>query len=101
MDNIVDVKTIINVALFMVGITQLLKNFFSIKNIKLKILLTVLVGAAGSALLFFAPAWLFNGLLGISVGVVFYDYFLKMLEKIIGIKSIENKLNEVKYEETK
>ena len=101
MDNIVDVKTIINVALFMVGITQLLKNFFSIKNIKLKILLTVLVGAAGSALLFFAPAWLFNGLLGISVGVVFYDYFLKMLEKIIGMKSIENKFNEAKYEETK
>lgn len=101
MDNIVDVKTIINVALFMVGITQLLKNFFSIKNVKLKILLTVLVGAAGSALLFFAPAWLFNGLLGISVGVVFYDYFLKMLEKIIGMKSIENKFNEAKYEETK
>ena len=101
MDNIVDVKTIINVALFMVGITQLLKNFFSIKNVKLKILVTVLVGAAGSALLFFAPAWLFNGLLGISVGVVFYDYFLKMLEKIIGMKSIENKFNEAKYEETK
>ena len=101
MDNIVDVKTIINVALFMVGITQLLKNFFSIKNVKLKILITVLVGAAGSALLFFAPAWLFNGLLGISVGVVFYDYFLKMLEKIIGMKSIENKFNEAKYEETK
>lgn len=101
MDNIVDVKTIINVALFMVGITQLLKNFFSVKNVKLKILITVLVGAAGSALLFFAPAWLFNGLLGISVGVVFYDYFLKMLEKIIGMKSIENKFNEAKYEETK
>lgn len=101
MDNIVDVKTIINVALFMVGITQLLKNFFSIKNVKLKILLTVLVGAAGSALLFFAPAWLFNGLLGISVGVVFYDYFLKMLEKIIGMKSINDKFNEAKHEEIK
>ena len=101
MDNIVDVRTIINVALFMVGITQLLKNFFSIKNVKLKILITVLVGIAGAVLLFFAPAWVFNGLLGISVGVVFYDYFLKMLEKIIGMKSIENKLNEAKYEETK
>lgn len=101
MDNIVDVKTIINVALFMVGITQLLKNFFNVKNVKLKILVTVLVGTAGSVLLCFAPAWVFNGLLGISVGVVFYDYFLKMLEKIIGMKSIENKLNEAKYEETK
>lgn len=101
MDNIVDVKTIINVALFMVGITQLLKNFFNVKNVKLKILVTVLVGCAGTALLYFAPAWVFNGLLGISVGVVFYDYFLKMLEKIIGVKSIENKLNEAKYEETK
>ena len=96
MENVVDVKVIINVALFMVGITQLLKNFFNVKNVKIKILITVLVGVAGVVLLQFMPAWVFNGLLGISVGVVFYDYFLKMLEKIIGMKSIENKLEETK-----
>lgn len=96
MENVVDVKVIINVALFMVGITQLLKNFFNVKNVKIKILITVLVGIVGVVLLQFTPAWIFNGLLGISVGVVFYDYFLKMLEKIIGMKSIENKLEETK-----
>lgn len=89
-----DVKTIINVALFMVGITQLLKGFFSVKNTKIKIIITIFTGAVASVLLHFAPAWVFNGLLGISVGVVFYDYFLKMLEKLIGIKSANLKAAE-------
>ncbi len=78
----IDVKAIIQIAVFMVGITQMLKQVFSVGNAKLKILLTVLVGALGGVLLQYLPTWIFTTLLGISVGVVFYDYVLKGLEKL-------------------
>ena len=67
----------------MVGITQMLKGLFSVRNAKLKILLTIAVGVTGGMLLHFLPTWVFTTLLGISVGVVFYDSVLKLLEKII------------------
>ena len=67
----------------MVGITQVLKQFFEVKHKKLKIVLTILVGVAGGALLHFLPTWVFTSLLGIAVGVIFYDNVLKLLEKLI------------------
>ena len=79
----IDVPAIIQVAVFMVGITQVLKNFFEVRSRKLKILLTILVGAAGGALLHFLPTWVFTTLLGIAVGVIFYDNVLKILEKVV------------------
>lgn len=82
MENFIDVPFIMQVALFMVGITQCLKQFFELKSRKLKILLAICVGATGGVLLFFVPSWIFNTILGISVGVVFYDYILKGLEKM-------------------
>ena len=81
MERFIDAPFIIQVALFMVGITQLLKQFFELKSRKLKIVLAIFVGAVGGILLVFVPAWIFNTILGISVGVVFYDYILKWLEK--------------------
>ncbi len=77
-----DYKAIIQVAVFCVGITQMLKQLLDIKHKGLKILATVLVGLAGGVLLHFAPAWVFTTLLGVSVAVVFYDNVLKILEKI-------------------
>ena len=77
-----DYKAIIQVAVFCVGITQMLKQLLCINHKVLKILLTVLVGFAGGVLLQFAPAWVFTTLLGVSVAVVFYDNVLKILEKI-------------------
>ena len=79
MDN---VKDIIQVAVFCVGITQMLKQLLDIKHKVLKVLLTVLVGFAGGVLLQFAPVWGFTTLLGVSVAVVFYDNVLKILEKL-------------------
>jgi hypothetical protein len=79
----IDIHAIIQIAVFMVGITQLLKQFFDVKHRKLKILLTILVGVAGGALLHFLPTWIFTSLLGIAVGVIFYDNVLKILEKLV------------------
>ena len=61
----------------------MLKQFFEVKHKKLKILLTILVGIAGGALLHFLPTWIFTSLLGIAVGVIFYDNVLKILEKLV------------------
>ena len=80
--NYIDVKAIVQVAVFMVGITQMLKQLLSVKNARLKILLTIAVGIGGGLLLHYLPAWVFTTLLGVSVGVVFYDYILKGLEKV-------------------
>ena len=77
-----DYKAIIQVALFCVGITQMVKQLLSIEHKVVKILLTVLVGFAGGVLLQFAPSWVFTTLLGVSVAVVFYDNVLKILEKV-------------------
>ena len=79
----IDIQAIIQIAVFMVGITQLLKQFFEVKHRKLKILLTILVGIAGGVLLHFLPTWIFTTLLGVSVGVIFYDNVLKLLEKLV------------------
>lgn len=79
----IDVPAIFQLAVFMVGITQLLKQFFEVKNKQLKILMTILVGIAGGALLHFLPTWIFTSMLGISVGVIFYDNVLKILEKLV------------------
>lgn len=77
------ISAIVQIAMFMVGITQLLKQFFEPENKKFKIVITIAVGAVGGILLHFLPTWIFVTLLGISVGVVFYDYILKYMEKII------------------
>ena len=77
-----DYKAIIQVAVFCVGITQMVKQLLSIEHKVVKILLTVLVGFAGGVLLQFAPAWVFTTMLGVSVAVVFYDNVLKILEKL-------------------
>ena len=79
----IDIPAIFQLAVFMVGITQLLKQFFEVKNKQLKILMTILVGIAGGALLHFLPTWIFTSMLGISVGVIFYDNVLKILEKLV------------------
>jgi hypothetical protein len=76
------VKDIISVAVFCVGITQVLKQLFNARFAWVKILITIAVGFAGGVLLQFAPAWVFTTLLGVSVAVVFYDNVLKILEKI-------------------
>ena len=77
------VWAIIEIAMFMVGITQVLKNFFEPENKKVKIIITMAVGAVGGVLLHFLPTWVFVTFLGLSVGVVFYDYILKYMEKLI------------------
>lgn len=82
-ESYIDVKSIAQIATFMVGITQMLKGLFIVKNAKLKILLTIAVGIGGGLLLHFLPTWIFTTLLGISVGVIFYDSILKLLEKIV------------------
>ena len=79
----IDVPAIIQIAVFIVGITQLLKQLFDVKHRKFKVLLTILVGIAGGLLLHFLPTWIFTSLLGIAVGVVFYDSVLKILEKLV------------------
>lgn len=77
------ISVITQIAVFMVGITQILKQFFEPQSKKLKIIITIAVGAAGGILQHYLPSWVFITLLGISVGVVFYDYILKYMEKII------------------
>ena len=82
-ESFIDVKAIVQLALFMVGITQMLKGLFSVRSAKVKILLTIAVGIAGGVLLQFLPTWIFTTLLGVSVGVIFYDNVLKLLEKLV------------------
>lgn len=82
-----DFTAIIQTAVFMVGITQLLKQFFEPKSRKVKIVITIIVGAIGGVLLQFVSAWIFTTLLGISVGIVFYDYILKFIEKQLELHS--------------
>ena len=82
METYIDFSAIMQIAVFMVGFTQLLKQFFEIKHKKLKIVLTIAVGLAGGIIIHFAPSWVFTTLLGVSVGVVFYDWILKSLEKV-------------------
>lgn len=82
-ESFIDVKAIVQIALFMVGITQMLKGLFSVRSAKVKILLTIAVGIAGGVLLQFLPTWIFTTLLGVSVGVIFYDNVLKLLEKLV------------------
>lgn len=74
---------ILPVALFMVGFTQLLKQFFEPKDKKVKILITIAVGIIGGIIKHFVPDWVFQMLLSVSFGVVFYDYFLKYIEKVL------------------
>ena len=61
----------------------MLKGLFSVRSAKVKILLTIAVGIAGGVLLQFLPTWIFTTLLGVSVGVIFYDNVLKLLEKLV------------------
>ena len=68
---------IIKVAVFTVGVTSMVKQLLSVQNAKLKILLTVIVGAVGGALLMLLPQEVFLTVLGVSMGVVFYDSVLK------------------------
>lgn len=82
-ESYMDVPAIFQVAIFMVGITQVLKQFFEVKHKKLKIVLTIFVGLAGGIFLHYLPTWIFMTLLGIAVGVIFYDTILKILEKIV------------------
>ena len=78
-----DWKAIMQIACFTVGVTQMLKQLFDAKSRVLKVLLTIFVGIAGGLLLQFLPQWVFITLLGVSVGVVFYDYVLKLLERML------------------
>ncbi len=82
-ESFIDAKAIAQIALFMVGITQMLKGLFSVRSAKVKILLTIIIGIGGGLLLHFLPAWIFTTLLGVSVGVIFYDNVLKLLEKLV------------------
>mgnify|MGYP006916077166 CR=1 FL=1 len=80
-ENFIDIRAIVQISIFMVGLTQLAKQFLEIKRRRLKIAVTVAVGLAGGLLLHYLPPWIFTMLLGISTGVIFYDYILKILEK--------------------
>lgn len=79
----IDWKAIMQIACFTVGVTQMLKQLFSTESRVFKVLLTIFVGIAGGLLLQFLPPWVFLTLLGVSVGVVFYDYVLKLLERVL------------------
>lgn len=81
-----DYSVYMQVAVFMVGFTQLIKKFFEIENKKLNIIVSIVIGIAGGILLHFAPDWVFNTLVGVSVGVVFYEGILKNLERIFSGK---------------
>lgn len=50
---------IIKIAVFTVGVTSMLKQLLEVKNAKLKILATVIVGALGGVLLCFLPEKVF------------------------------------------
>ena len=82
MEKFFDVSTVSQIALFMVGFTQVLKKFFDVQNPKIKVIISIIVGIAGSLVLQFAPHWIFTTLMGVSVGVIFYDGILKNLEKL-------------------
>jgi len=73
----------IQVAIFTVGVTSMVKQLLNVKNAKLKVLLTILVGAVGAVLLAFLPVKVFLTVLGISMGVVFYDAILKLIENVL------------------
>ena len=74
---------VIKVAVFTVGVTSMVKQLLSVQNAKLKILLTVIVGAVGGALLMLLPQEVFLTVLGVSMGVVFYDSVLKLMEGVL------------------
>ena len=75
---------IFKIAMFTVGVTQLVKQFVMTKSNRVKVVLTVSVGVVGGVLLYYLPQEVFLTVVGISVGVVFYDGILKHIEKRIG-----------------
>ncbi len=75
---------IFKIAMFTVGVTQLVKQFVMTKSNRVKVVLTVSVGVVGGVLLYYLPQEVFLTVVGISVGVVFYDGILKYIEKRIG-----------------
>jgi len=88
---ILDFGTVSKIAIFMVGITQLLKQFFDVQDKRIKILITIGVGVIGSLILKFLNPYIFTTMVGISTGVIFYDYILKKLEKLFSKDFLENK----------
>ena len=74
---------ILKIAVFTVGVTSMLKQLLDVKNAKLKIFVTALVGVVGGVLLFFLPEKVFLTIIGVSVAVVFYDSILKLIARIL------------------
>ena len=79
-----DWNYVIKIAVFTVGVTSMLKQvLIFVTSSWAKVLLTVLSGFLGMALLVFLPQEIFMGIIGISVAVVFYDSVLKMIERVL------------------
>ena len=83
------------IAVFTVGVTQLIKKFVQTKSNRIKVLITVLSGAAGGLLLYYLPPQVFLTVVGISVGVLFYDGILKAVEKRISELGIASKKEDI------
>lgn len=74
---------VLKIAVFTVGVTQVLKLVFSDAGTKVKVLITVLVGAAGGAMLVLLPQEVFLTATGIALAVAFYDSLLSYIRKKI------------------
>lgn len=78
-----DWNHVFKIAVFTVGVTQLAKQFASTKSSRAKAAIAVVSGTVGGLILHFLPQEVFLTIVGIAVGVLFYDSILKSIEKVI------------------
>jgi uncharacterized membrane protein HdeD (DUF308 family) len=80
---------IFEIALATVGVTEIVKNFFSKGGKKLWSLITLIVGACVSCVAVFCPENVLHSIVGVSGAVVFYDTIFKYFKKLFSKMDIK------------
>ena len=76
------VAMIFEIAIATVGVTEIVKNFFTNGNRKLWTAITVIVGSGMVCVAVFCPPIVLHGIVGVSGAVIFYDTVLKYFKKL-------------------
>ena len=73
---------IVYVAMFTVGMSQIIKQLLEVRDKRMKAFMTLTVGIVGGLVLNFMPDWVFKMFLGLSLGTIIYDLIIKIFEKV-------------------
>ena len=84
-----NLMTIFEIAIATVGVTEVVKNFFSKGGKKLWSFITLLVGAGISCVAVFLPEVVLHCIVGVSGAVIFYDTIFKYFKKLFSKMDIK------------